>query len=83
MKRKYWSVTKARCDSFDAKERGFWGKTKGELRKQYLRNLAVELGIREGIVIAKAQEMGPENDYDNLIVSLENMLYIDPVGVAR
>ena len=43
-----------------------------EERKEYLEGLAMEFGVDRNIVFMLADMLGPNEDYDGLIVSLED-----------
>jgi hypothetical protein len=42
-------------------------------RKEYLNGLAEDFGVSKGTVYALASMLGPDEDYDGLIVALEDI----------
>lgn len=51
-------------------ERGF------ETRREYLESLALEYDVEEDVVFALASFLGPNEDFDGLVSSLEDMDYM-------
>lgn len=51
-------------------------------RRKYLKGLAEEFGVDEDIVFALADTLGPSEDHDGLIAELEDIAYLNDLGIS-